>query len=197
MISHVEKINNRCDSLAKTGLVEGLIHRDFISNDFPYETVRIMAGSKKLSGPLRPFIKSHYGKQVAKQVFGHGKRGKKLLSDEDFDWVMWELISRALKKKYPSSFSDWLSKHVTGCCGVNRFLSKWQPGTENRCPCCNGHNEDIYHLTTYALTLAALLSSTTMLTSSNAGWTQTTPLKSSPRTSASIYVGEVASSWRI
>jgi hypothetical protein len=94
-----------------------------------------------------PFVTSHHSRRVAREVFGYGIRGKKLVSEECFDLIFWEIIPKALKE-FPSSFKDWLSKHVTGCCGVNRFLSKWEPGVTNHCPCCHRFNEDIYHITT-------------------------------------------------
>jgi hypothetical protein len=84
---------------------------------------------------------------VAKEVFGFGVRGKRLVNEDDFDLIFWEIIPPALKE-FPSTFKDWLSKHVTGCCGVNRFLSKWEPGVTNHCPCCKRYNEDIFHITT-------------------------------------------------
>jgi hypothetical protein len=119
-LTDIEMANNRADSLCKTALVEGLLSRDFISSDFPFEPMRIRAGDAKLTGPLRPFLRSHHGKRIAKQVFGFGKIGKKLLNEEDFDLVNWDVIPCALKE-FPDTFRDWLSKHVTGCCGVNRF----------------------------------------------------------------------------
>jgi hypothetical protein len=113
-------------NLAKSALIESIQENSYISSDFPFEIVRVRAGSKKLTGPLRPFVTSHHSRRVAREVFGYGIRGKKLVSEECFDLIFWEIIPKALKE-FPSSFKDWLSKHVTGCCGVNRFLSKWEP----------------------------------------------------------------------
>ena len=70
-----------------------------------------------------------------------------MLEEHDFDLVYWEVLPRVLKS-FPSTFRDWLSKHVVGMCGVNSHLSKWQAETQNRCPCCKRLNENIYHLTT-------------------------------------------------
>jgi hypothetical protein len=146
--THIHRHNDRVDNLAKSALIESVMENIFISSDFPFEIVRVRAGSKKLTGPLRPFVTSHHSRRVAREVFGYGIRGKKLVSEECFDLILfWEIIPKALKE-FPSSFKDWLSKHVTGCCGVNRFLSKWEPGVTNHCPCCHRFNEDIYHITT-------------------------------------------------
>jgi hypothetical protein len=147
-ISEKEAMNQVVDVDAKAALVDGILTNQFILSRFPFETIRIYAGAKKLTGPLRPFITSHHSKKVARKVYGWDPdRGKKLVSEEDFDLVFWEIIPRALKE-FPSSFKDWLSKHVTGCCGVNRFLSKWDPKVQNICPCCGRFNEDIMHITT-------------------------------------------------
>jgi hypothetical protein len=126
--THMHKMNNRADALCKSALVDGIMANDYISSDFPFETIRVRAGTKKLTGSLRPFITSHHSRRVAKEVFGFGKRGKRLVNEDDFDLIFWDVIPLALKE-FPSTFKDWLSKHVTGCCGVNRFLSKWEPGT--------------------------------------------------------------------
>ena len=147
-LTHIHSMNERVDSYAKSALVDGVMSRDFISSSFPFEPIRIYAGSSKFTGSLRPFITNHHAKGVAKRVFGYDvKRGKKLISDDDFHLVFWDVIELALKG-FPKPFMDWLSKHVTGCCGVNRFLSKWDPSVTNHCPCCGRHNEDIYHITT-------------------------------------------------
>ena len=143
----IERDNNRVDALAKAALVEGIMSRNFISNLFPFKTLCVMTGNQKLTGPIRPFILAHHGRRVAKKVFGFGVRGKKLVNEEDFDYVYWDVFPKALQK-FPSTFRDWLSKHVTGCCGVNRFLSKWKQGVINKCPSCKGFNEDIRHITT-------------------------------------------------
>ena len=76
------------DLAAKEALIESVMARTFISNLFPFETVRIFAGHNKLTGPLRPFISNHSSKEIARRVFGYAsKRGMKLLEEHDFDLV--------------------------------------------------------------------------------------------------------------
>lgn len=96
-LSAIERDNNRVDALAKTALVHGIMARDFISSDFPFETIRVKTSSQKLTGSIHPFILSHHGRRVAKQVFGFGKRGKKLVNKDDFDYVYWDAFPAALK----------------------------------------------------------------------------------------------------
>lgn len=106
-------MNTRVDSYAKSALVEAVISRKFISDRFPFEPIRIYAGTKKLTGSRWPFITNHNSRKIAKIAYGFSKRGKKLLDEEDFDLVYCDIIPRALKE-FPSSFKDWLSKHVQG-----------------------------------------------------------------------------------
>jgi hypothetical protein len=113
--TEIHRDNIRVDALAKCALVEGITSNTYISSDFPFELVRVHAGSKKLTGPLRPFITSHQSRRIARDVYGYGKRGKKLIGTEDFDHIFWEIIPKALTISFPSSFKDWLLKHVTGC----------------------------------------------------------------------------------
>jgi hypothetical protein len=91
----------------------------YISSDFPFETIQVRAGTKKLTGSLRPFITSHHSQQVAQEVFGFGKQGKRLTNEDDFNLIFWDGIPLALKE-FPSTFKDWLSKHVGSCNGNGR-----------------------------------------------------------------------------
>lgn len=109
------RLNDRCDALCKICLVDGLMSRMFISSNFLFETIQIKAGGKKLTGPLRPFIKNHHGTRISRQVFGHGEHFKKLIYEDNFDLIYWKIIPKALKG-FSSTFHNWLSKHVTGCC---------------------------------------------------------------------------------
>jgi hypothetical protein len=98
-------MNIHADAMCKSALVEGIMENSYISSDFPFEMIRVRAGTKKLTGPLRPFITSHHSRRVAKEVFGFGIRGKRLVNEDDFDLIFWEIIPPALKE-FPSTFKD-------------------------------------------------------------------------------------------
>jgi hypothetical protein len=141
-----ERLNTRCDALAKEALMDALYSRSFISSDFPFETVRVKLGPRKVTKSLRPSILHHSSRRIAKQVFGFGPRGSKIINEEQFELIYWDIFPRVLKK-FPSSFRDWLSKTVTGCCGINHFLSYWKPGVRDVCPSCKYPGETIMHIT--------------------------------------------------
>jgi hypothetical protein len=71
--TEIHRDNNRVDALAKSALVEGITTNMYISSDFLFELVRVRAGSKKLTGPLCPFITSHQSRRIARDVCGYGK----------------------------------------------------------------------------------------------------------------------------
>jgi hypothetical protein len=51
--TEIHRDNNHVDALAKSALVEGITTTNiYISSDFPFELVRVRAGSKKLTNPL-------------------------------------------------------------------------------------------------------------------------------------------------
>ena len=52
-----------------------------------------------------------------------------------------------MKTKFSRRFRLWVSKHVSGCCGVNSFLSKWDKSVQDRCPSCRRRGETTAHVT--------------------------------------------------
>ena len=40
----------------------------------------------------------------------------------------------------------WVTKHVTGVCGVGKFLERWKSQNHSRCPGCDAPNEDNRHV---------------------------------------------------
>ena len=43
-------------------------------------------------------------------------------------------------------FRRWITKQVSGCCGVNSHMSTLYTDVENVCPSCGTHNEDTSHI---------------------------------------------------
>lgn len=52
-----------------------------------------------------------------------------------------------MDQKFPLKFRRWVAKHVSGCCGVNGYLSHWDKSVKNVCPTCGVDNEDTQHVT--------------------------------------------------
>jgi hypothetical protein len=49
--THMHKMNKRADALCKSALVDGIMSNDYISSDFPFQTIQVWAGTTKLLVP--------------------------------------------------------------------------------------------------------------------------------------------------
>ena len=137
-----EKLNCRCDALAKDALVTAIAESSYIRSEFPFEDVRVYINGEKLITSARRTFHDHHSYERAKTAFDR----KGLVNSEDFDLIYWDCMPSVLQR-FPREFRTWLSKHVSGCCGVNRFLSKWDKKVKNICPSCKRPNETVLHIT--------------------------------------------------
>ena len=141
-LSLEEKLNCRCYALAKDALVNTVAESTYIKSDFPFEDVRVHLNCEKLITSARRSFHDHPSYEQAKMAFDR----KGLVDFDDFDLIYWDCMPGVLQR-FPREFRTWLSKHVSECCGVNRFLSKWDKTVKNICPCCKRPNETVLHIT--------------------------------------------------
>jgi hypothetical protein len=71
------------------------------------------------------------------------RRGR--LAPEATDRIDWEVLAKACDEESPGRLR-WVTKHVTGVCGVGKFLERWQFQPHSRCPRCDAPNEDNRHV---------------------------------------------------
>jgi hypothetical protein len=71
------------------------------------------------------------------------KRG--CLTDALAGRVERDVLVAACKAEYPG-FCRWVTKHVTGVCGVGKWLERWQWQNHSRCPRCDAPGEDHRHV---------------------------------------------------
>lgn len=45
-------------------------------------------------------------------------------------------MDKVMQRKFPKRFRVWITKHVSGCCGVNSHLNHIDSSVENICPSC-------------------------------------------------------------
>ena len=63
------------------------------------------------------------------------------LSPATTDLIDWEVLAKACDEESPGRLR-WVTKHVTGVCGVGKFLELWKSQNHSRCPRCDAENED-------------------------------------------------------
>lgn len=99
--------------------------------------------SVRISSQLKTTLRCYIGRETARRYWR--KRGKFTFRTEKH--IDWDTLHRAHKGLNPQ-LNNWLSKWLTGFCGIGAtlFLYKFQRHT--RCPRCNFHNETVEHVIT-------------------------------------------------
>jgi predicted RNA-binding Zn-ribbon protein involved in translation (DUF1610 family) len=49
--------------------------------------------------------------------------------------------------RFPKTFQDWTTRHISDFNGCNHYLSHHKQGVQNTCPSCGQDNEDTEHIT--------------------------------------------------
>ena len=132
-LTYIQKLNVECDSLGKEALLNGIVDQKFISSRFPFEDIVLTCGGKKAMGSHTTPIYKWWGYDTARAVF-HSKR---IVDQSDFDLTYWKGMNGVTRKRSPKMFRVFITKHVTGTCGINAHLSKIDPiKYKNVCPSC-------------------------------------------------------------
>jgi predicted RNA-binding Zn-ribbon protein involved in translation (DUF1610 family) len=87
-------------------------------------------------------VYKQWGKKKAKALFE--KRDKVLLWA--FDGINWDDMGKVMNR-FPKTFQDWTTRHISDFNGCNRYLSCHKQGVQNTCPSCGQDNEDTEHIT--------------------------------------------------
>jgi hypothetical protein len=56
-----------------------------------------------------------------------------------------EVLAKACNKE-SLGFRRWVTKHVTGVCGVGKWLERWKWQDHSKCPRCDAELEDHWHV---------------------------------------------------
>ena len=145
-LAPLEKLNCLADWDAKNHLLLAL---DQLGTDNPPATVpnfihgegiRIIVGGRKVTGNQKNTLQQQiYREEVAKKLDEKGT-----LAYEHFSLVNWEAMDQAMTARSPS-FCAWVTKHVTGQCGVGRKMKEWKFWEKDNCPCCEEPDETTTH----------------------------------------------------
>ena len=137
-----QKLNTRCDKLAKQHLRTAILTSSFTPSAFPNEDIVISVNSVKVRSSVRDAVYKHWGKKKAKALFE--KRDK--VAPWSFDDIYWDDMDKVMNK-FPKTFQDWTTRHISDFNGCNRYLSRHKQGVQDFCPSCGQANEDTEHIT--------------------------------------------------
>ena len=137
-----QKLNTRCDKLAKQHLRTAILTSSYTPAAFPNEDIVISVNSFKVRSSVREAVYKYWGKKKAKALFE--KRDK--VVPWAFDDIYWDDMDKIMNK-FPKTFQDWTTRHISDFNGCNRYLSRHKQGVQNSCPSCGQANEDTEHIT--------------------------------------------------
>ena len=136
-LMQLEKLNCAMDARAKQALRQNPEESPFcFTHGEPWY---LMINWKKSWGNMANNIYKHVHGEKALQYW---KKKEKLQRNRKN--VHWEAIGKAMKNA-PEQLWWFITKHLSGMCGVAKFLAIWKEKTSDECPGCGLH-EDARHI---------------------------------------------------
>lgn len=140
-LSLKEQLNCIVDALAKKALICSLVNRQFISNLFPFEQVRVIMGKKKLTASPKKSFVEYVDYKTARDLYD--ARG--IIPKRYFYLVYWDGVYK-LNTTLPKMFGVWLTKHTSHFCATNRHANRIDKEVANICPSCGKEDETVAHI---------------------------------------------------
>ena len=137
-----EQLNCFVDGLAKKALVSAVLNHEYIDSNFPFEQLRVVMGTKKLTTSPKKAFASFWGYRCAKKLYNK----RRIISSDFFHTVWWDGVD-ALNKRVPKMFSVFLTKHTSHFAGTNQQLHRIDSSVANVCPSCGQRGESTRHIT--------------------------------------------------
>jgi hypothetical protein len=140
----LEKLNCKCDTLAKLAVEKGICEQPKYSQDaqqLPLEAASVYFNSVKLSSECGAEIRFQVGRSKARQFYINTLGW----FAATFDSIDWEARDKALDSK-PDMFKIWLCKQGSGFCATGTNMQRWFGDEITHCPNCGMANENAAHL---------------------------------------------------
>lgn len=96
--------------------------------------------TKITSDPGPAIRKSIFGKELKAFLVERGR-----ISSTGFDLIDWEAIGDT-GDTVPTLYRLWVTKHVSGFCGVGKMMKIMQFWEHDKCPCCQEPGETTFHV---------------------------------------------------
>jgi len=144
-MSLLEKLNKRCDSLAKEAVHRGILEcpdqTEINRQLLPLESAAVFYDGRKISGECGSEIRFQIGKVEARRVYVRQVGWHAQV----FDNIDWKARDKALEGK-PDMFKQWLFKQSSGFCASGKNMGRWFGSEHTSCPNCNSPQEEASHL---------------------------------------------------
>ena len=108
--------------------------------DVQGEPWQLWVNGQKVKAAIFPTIYSHVHNRDGERYWA--EKGQQELAT--ISNIEWPLIGTAMRS-IPRPRRVFISKHVSGMCGVGKFMKRWKEREDDRCPRC-GEPEDAPHV---------------------------------------------------
>lgn len=159
-----ERLNVECDALAEQALTEAILSSWYIDRILPDEEITVQVNGNKPSGSIEHTILRHWGDKVGREHYD----SIGLIPAHLFDDIYWDGVEQAMSSS-PEMFVVWVTKQVSGFCGVSHLQHYIDGMTIDKCPNCGVTPEKSTHIYMPVVTQFAHKYSMNRLTSSNYG----------------------------
>ena len=136
--------------MAKQKLTEALVEDEFLQhrcNNFPHDKCSVSFCDDNhfphtpIQSNLLKTIRREAGRKRARTYW----RKKKSINADTEHWIDWKVVHKSHKALDPSN-NKWLSKWMTGFCGVGKMMKIYGFQTHSKCPKCQQDNETTDHV---------------------------------------------------
>lgn len=146
------QINILSDSIAKGFLFDTKNSNSPIPSSFPNEpssiVIQTSSGPYKICSNLKKTLTKIVSKERLLQYWRTSpRRDKRSITTITEPLIDWITLKKATKMLQPSR-RRWLSKSITGICGVGICLQRWKWQYHSKCPRCGSDGEDFFHVLT-------------------------------------------------
>ena len=111
----------------------------------PLEYASVYIRGRKQTSDPRKDLKQQIGEQAAREFYTSREKSKGGMDEPTFSSIAWDDIDAAMRGT-SKMYRLWYAKQGSGYCGVGHWTSRYQKGTDGRCPSCYHLDETADHL---------------------------------------------------
>jgi hypothetical protein len=137
-----QRLNVLADAIAKATLIDCYHTNKFNTPEYPGESIRLYIDGHKVASSIKSALYRAWGSRSAKLLLNK----RNIVRARHFHLVDWESLGRAMQK-LPQMYRVWVTKHVSGFCGIHKHLVRMQSTESACCPCCGSKIETTRHIT--------------------------------------------------
>lgn len=140
-LPRLAQLNVLADNLAKAKSIQLIETNDLSQVDYrlPFQKTRLIRNGYSITGEIKKTIHDSIARQRARNYWKKKFHITPEL-DQIIDWELWNKSHSSFKKNH------WLSKWLSGWCGVGKQLKRYKHQEFTNCPRCDNPDETTEHI---------------------------------------------------